>query len=210
MSFMTSIIEALNNISAWFYHIYLDAFYAGWPLSLIASWFYSLAVAANNLAWGFYNFSNWVSDVASKVANILSWDFIWSKIKEYAQPLFNILQSLSSWWNSIWSVVGTWWTAIQTNVKEWIATATQGLAGLLAAWDTFWTTIFPTLVNFDWLETWWNSRLLGIQSLIDSTIKTWFPFYDDLSRLWGNIRDFFTDPLQWLYNQLDHFFERFW
>ena len=75
---------------------------------------------------------------------------------------------------------------------------TANFTNLKAAWDTFWTVTFPTLVSWAWLTTWWNSRLEDIQGLINSA----FTIREGLWTGWQDWRDkvveFFTDPLEWL------------
>lgn len=118
------------------------------------------------------------------------------------------------WFLSRWAwfitTINEWWGTVSTTVEGWIATATEGLSALKVAWDNFWVVTFPTLLDWFKLENWWSTRLFGIDKLINDTIKIWFPFYDELVSLWNEIKEFFVDPVEYVYNQLDEFFERFW
>ena len=53
-------------------------------------------------------------------------------------------------------------------------------------------------------------EIKDVDGLIHSMLMEWLPFYDTLCEIWQDIRDFFADPLGWVYNKLDEFFERFW
>lgn len=39
---------------------------------------------------------------------------------------------------------------------------------------------------------------IDLDGVILSWLKTWFPFYDDLVKIWGDMLEFFTDPWEWL------------
>lgn len=228
MGFMASIINALNSVSDWFYSIYLEI--NGWvyPFWQAADFFYQLCLLFNTLAWKFYDFSNWVSDIAGKVVNILNWDTIWSYILSYVPNLVAIRDWFYSWWSNVTSVITGWWSATMVEVLGWIAIAVQPFNSLLAAWanfwnslwpqltasfnslksawDNFWLVTLPSLVSFSWLTTWWESKLLDVQGLINSTLKTYFPFYDDLVRLWSDIAEFFTNPVGYIWKRFTDWF----
>ena len=61
------------------------------------------------------------------------------------------------------------------------------IGGLRSLWDNFVTTTLPGLA------TW-----AGVGSLVESTLKEWLPFYDDLRRLWTSIAEFIVDPWGYL------------
>ena len=199
MGFMSLIIEALNSVSSWFYGLYLDCYYAGWPLSAIASWFYSLCTVFNNLAWQFYYFSVWVSDVASKVQNILTSEGVLGLLKwwfPWLEKAGEWLPSLRNDWNNFWTITWPQWTTKLDTVK--------------ANWDYFWSITFPTLVSFTWLTTWWSSRLTDIQNLINSAFLIRQSFWEGWQDWRGKVTEFFTDPEEWLYKAADRIIERFW
>lgn len=232
MNFMGRIIDALNFISQYFYELYLDCHYAGFPLDIIAYWFYWLSTFFSDLAWAFYDFSGWVNDVATKIVEILSWSTIWSYILTYVPNLEAIRDWFYYWWDYVWGVIADWWSTTYLTVQGWIDIATEGLDALKidwsnfwnitfpewtgkldnlkASWDFFWTETLPTLVSFSWLITWWDERLLDVQNLINSA----FVIRDDFWRGWQDLRDdvteFFTDPEDWLYKAFDRIIERFW
>lgn len=205
-----TIVEAFESIANTMLEVYETTKGWIWPFQLISNPFYWLYTFFHTLASLFGQFLDWVTALADQIKNVLSWESIKNLILSWLPGLDSLIAWFSDWKNKVWGAVEFWWEEISTTVLGWIDAAVEGLSDLKAAWDNFWTVTFPTLVSFDWLATWWGSQLPGIQSLIYSTLKTWFPFYDELASLWGEIRAFFADPLQWVYNKLDEFFERFW
>ncbi len=228
MSFMWLIINALNSVSSWFYEIYLEVNGWVWPFYLAADFFYQLHGLFNTLAWRFYDFSNWVNEVASKISQILNWDNIWSFILSYVPNLTQVRDWFYSWWNNVTSVISTWWSSTQYTVLGWIFVAVQPFNTVLDAWnnfwnytwpdwssrfntlksafDNFWSYNFPNLVNFSWLWSWWNGRLTDVQWLMNSTLRAWFPFYNDLAQLWGTIALFFTNPVEFIWQRFVDWF----
>jgi len=232
MSFLNDIIGWLGDASGYFYGIYLDVYYWIAPFNAIAPIFFSLHSIFASLSWGFYYFNQWVDSAQAQLANILSWSTIVSYIKAWLPGLENAVNWFLNAWNNVLAAIGDWWGATQPTVQGWIDSAKQflqtqinslsnWLAGLeadvqellgqlpslgeiLAWFGDWWANILTRI------EAWWDEKLLGINSLIESTLRAWFPFYDELAELWSDIRLFFTDPLQWLYDRLDAFFERFW
>ncbi|KKL86587.1 hypothetical protein LCGC14_1943220 [marine sediment metagenome] len=130
-------------------------------------------------------------------------------------------------WN-VWDIVTAWWSSTILTVQGWIDTAIAGgqtlinqvassLATLQSTWDNFWTLTWPALVaDLGGLRSSWDNFLVnilptlasasGVQSLINSTLTTWLPFYDDLVNLWGEIALFFTNPLDYLAARLESWF----
>jgi len=232
MAFMQWIINRLVDISEFFYDLMLEVWdwpVFGYPVGLL---FYSIHSIFANLAWDFVDFDDWLEWALDEIRDILSWGNIQSLIRGWLDGIEDLINWFADWWYWIRQEVDQWWSAVSVTVLGLIDIAVQGLSDLREAWDNFWNVllpainsqlqlftanwvnfwvnIFPTLVSFTWLETWWNDRLLEVDSLIDSTLRDWFPFYDDLVGLWDDIKAFFTDPLQWAYDKLDEWFERFW
>ncbi len=170
----------------------------------------------------------WVNDIQTKIGNFLSWDIIWSYILSYVPNITSLNSWFSSWWSNVTSVIASWWSATSATVQGWIAIAVSPFNSMLTAWSNFWSSLwpqltsafnslqsawsnfwlvtFPNLVNFSWLTTWWNSQLLGINALIESRLKEWFPFYDDLARLWGDIAEFVSNPVEYIWHRFTDWF----
>lgn len=232
MWFMNWIVDRLNAVSGFFYELYYDCYYVGWPLDVVGYWCYYLADAFSDLAWDFSDFGTWVNDVAAKVADMLSWTTVWSNIVSIIPNLETIRDWFYSWWLNVYGVVTDWWAATSWTVQAWIDQAGENimllvnqveasLVDLRASWDDFWTITWPAmLLDLGSLRSAWENFLAstlpdlatwsGVGDLVESTLRSWFPFYDDLIALWGDIKAFFTDPEDWLYKSVDRIVERFW
>ncbi|MBA7693216.1 hypothetical protein ES703_101792 [subsurface metagenome] len=194
MWFINNIVTYCNRISDYFYSVYLEVI--GWiyPFWYIARFFYYLCDLFNNLAWAFYSFAQWAYDVESII---------------------------NSWWSSAQYTVLSW----IEDAKQWAGAQIDSLRStinyILAWWDEFKPKIPSIDEILSWFTDWWGKTLaniiswgaltgIQISTLIDSKIKDWLPFYDELAALWGDIKLFFTDPLQWAYDRGEEFFDRFW
>ncbi len=232
MSFMTWIVNWLDYIGDFFYELYLDCYYAGFPLDILDTWFYAISGYFYNLAQNFYYFNEWVDDTAAKVVNILSYDNIYSHFKGFFDAAINAWDwVVDSFWN-VWDIADDWWSSKRSTVQGWIAIAVEGLDNLKVAWsnfwnitlpellsnlnslraewDNFWTQTFPTLINISWLTTWWDSKLADIQSLMDSAFLLRSSFWEGWQDWRDKVTEFITDPEQWFYDRLEEIFERFW
>ncbi|KKK66018.1 hypothetical protein LCGC14_2968300, partial [marine sediment metagenome] len=77
---------------------------------------------------------------------------------------------------------------------------------LRASWDNFWVTIYPGLVSFAWLTTWWNERLADVAGLIDSAFTIREGLWDGWQDVRGAVLEFFSDPLEWLWSKFTDWF----
>ncbi|NVM22278.1 MAG: hypothetical protein HWN68_10925 [Desulfobacterales bacterium] len=229
---MEWIIDLVFDIAKFFYLLYHET--RDWisPFDAVADFFYDIYEAFWDLLDPLQELNVWLENAADELEDILSWSNIRSLIRGWLDGIEDALEWWYSWWSNVFAVVEGWWDTVIPTIQGWIAIATEGFDELVEAWDTFWHELWPelvdrlenlrgswnffvtqvlnTLVSFDWLETWWNSRLVDITELINSKLTEWLPFYDDLVSLWEGIKEFFSDPLQWLYNKMDEWFERFW
>lgn len=232
MPFLQSIIGWFQDASNYFYNLYLDVFYWIIPFNAIAPFFYSLCLVFNGLAWQFQAFNYWVSNVQKILANILSWATVQSYIRSWLSGIENVIAWFSNWWSNVWNEIGDWWSTTYPVVQGWINSAKQLLQTQINSFSSWLASLqadvqellaaLPSLDEIlawfgNWwgnilsrIEAWWNEKLLGVNRLIESTLRAWFPFYDELAGLWNDIKLFFTDPLEWLYTKMDEFFERFW
>lgn len=202
------------------------------PFGWFGDRFLDVYLALTDLHYALYELALWFEDLEERVAAVITE----STIFQLLQKWLNYAEDAWSWvLNSvqyIGSVVNDWWLSIIPTVQGWIAIAVEGFDNLKVAWDSFWavtwpewtsniselrslwdnfwTDNFPTLLTFDWLGIWWDSRLQEIDTLIGNTIKDWLPFYDDLVELWDGIVEFFVDPWAWLYDRLEDFMDRYW
>lgn len=195
-------------------------------------WFHDRLYDAADLLWNLLtpiaHFGDLLDDWAERIKDILSWENIVAMILLWIPNLEDIRDWFLEVISNILAIVNSWWEAVSVIVQGWIAALGEALqalidnlatllANLQAAWDDFKTRI-PTIDEIilwwsDWwaqilipLTTWWNERLAEVNTLINDTIKTWFPFYDELVSLWSEITEFFTSPLDFL---LDRFADWF-
>lgn len=232
MWFLTGIINWLDSASDYLHDAYLTV--NGWvyPFSALSTPLYYLYRAFHYLAYYFSHFNDWVVAATQKLSKILSWTIIRSYILSWLPSL----EAISNWFTIKWrwlrQEIEAWWFSVKPAIQSWIVIATQGLdtlriawANFLAtiwqqleyafnklkvAWDNFWTVIFPNLVSFQWLNIWWQSKLMEIDSLIDSKLKTWFPFYNDLVEILDEIKQFFASPIDWIGNKFMDWLEERW
>lgn len=232
LGWIAVLVDFFSNASSYFYDLYLEAYDApyipyafAWPLYLMSDLF-------ADISWAFYDFYYWAYDVVDRLGDILSWSTIYGYITSYWPNLNSALSWFSNWYNNVINAVEDFFNDAQGTIQQWINSAVDlalaawdwlidGFNTLQIAWDNFKSKI-PTIDELiDWFSNWWGNVLSTLRSwgmlaaneirdLIDSKISEWFPFYDNLVSLWGEIQDFIADPLQYAYDKLDEWFERFW
>jgi len=210
MSFMVWIIEELERAEEFFYDAYQEV--KGWiyPFYLLKYPLYGLYGVFLWLVEGFYEFYQWLNWAADQIDEILSWTNIRTLIRGWLSGIEIALVWFRSWSTFVGDYIADWWSGILPYILTYIDNAVEGLADFAATWDNFWNNIFPTLVTFGWLDPWWQSRLLEINALIGSWLASFQPFWEGWQEIREEVQSFFADPLQWAYDKLDEFFERFW
>jgi len=210
MVFITWLINGCISVSNFFWHIYLEVKDWIFPFHYIAAPFELTANAFMGLAEAFVYMSYWVDDVASKVSNILSFENIASYFSAIFDAALTASNWIANWWSNVTQVIGDWWKITEAVVlswiditKEWasmlISQVNTWLGSLQEAWSNFTKSILPTLAS-------WT----GVSGLINSTLIEWFPFYKTLWEIWEEIVKFFADPMQYVWDRIEEFFDRFW
>ena len=229
---MIWIIEELIAIQEFFYDAYQEVKDWVWPFYLLKYPLYGLYGSFYWLEDGFYDFYQWLLWAEERLEETFSWPYIRSLISSWLYGIESALEWFGNWAYWVREEINEWWQPILLYVLGYIDLAVEGLANLVttwdyfwnvtwpglldelvilkATWDNFWSVTFPTLVNFDWLNIWWNSRLQEVDTLISSWLTSFSPFWEGWQEVRQELGDFFTDPLQWAYDKLDEFFERFW
>ena len=228
MVFMSSIIQACNSASSFFYSIYLEVYGWVYPFWLAATYFYSLSSLFADLAWYFYDFNTWVDSTANKLLEILNWN----TIKSYITSWFYYLGDLSTifyyFWTNVTNVINSWWLTVQATVKSWdeavksfLQSQINSLQGLLSqisvAWDAFKGKIPSIDIIISWFTNWWGNILakviawgaltaLQIGSLIDSAFTLRKDFWEGWQDIRTQVFDFFADPLGWLEGKFTNWF----
>lgn len=217
MTIIWFIIDILFNIGWWFWEAALnvhgiplvgDALY--WVLIRLATLFYHEddygGLVEDCIAYYVAELGNWIENIEKLAKKALNWDEIQDLIRDWLEDIELLIEWFTTWITNVVGVIDDWWLAATVTVKAWIKVVADDLDDLIEAWSDFWNNILPNLVNFTWLADWWNTKLTEISDLIESTIRTWFPFYDDLVRLWDSIMAFITDPLEWLWGKFSDWF----
>jgi len=206
MSFIDDIFSFVWDISDWFYQAYLTVQGWVWPFYLLGTPLYYLYYLSRRLLTPIAHFGDWVVDIVNKVSQILGPEGIISLLRTWLTYAENAWSWVSNAWASVTGIVGDWWAATTLTVQGWIDIAKQTLQGLInnltnlvgvlqTAWDNFRTLTLPNLISS-----------LDAAKLIDSTLKRWFPDYDDLVKLWANTKLFISSPLDWLWERFTDWF----
>lgn len=228
MVVMNWIITRLNNISSWFYELYIECYYAGWPLEILANLFNDLAWLFSDLAWNFSDFFSWLLTETARIDDILDFDTIWSNILLRVPELPEIAGWFSSWWDQVADVIDSWWSSTSQDVQDLIDAAVSGLESLRAAWldfwqniwpaaqllidnlqtswNDFWQYIYPDLVDFAWIGIWWDARIIEVQGLIDTAFTIRAPLWDGWPDWRDSVAEFFTDPIEWIWSRFTDWF----
>jgi len=210
MSFFNLIIYYFEQLRDLSLDIYEEV--KGWvfPFYYLASPFYWFYNAFKWIAERFVDFKAWTLDVWEKVSAILGeWD-IWSLLSQPIQWAMNAWDWVVDAFSNVWNIITDWWGTVSSTVLGWIEVAKQwlfdriedvkALANRTASdLSNFFTVTLPKLVGWGELD-----------SIIISTLRTWFPMYDSFCYWWDKVEEFIADPLDWIYKRLEEFFERFW
>jgi len=232
MWFVDYITQKCYDASGLFYSIYLKVYDWVYPFWLAATYFYSLSTLFNTLGNYFSYFSQWVGTTASKLLEILSYSNIYSYFKTYFDYATNAWSWVLNAWTNVTGIVNSWWASTSITVQSWIAAAQSFLQTQLNTVNTWLTTLQAAwnewkakIPSFDalwlWFTNWWNSVLtqiiawgaltaLQIQSLIDTALKTYAPFWEGWQDWKDSVIEFIQDPWQWLYDRVEDLFDRFW
>ena len=232
MWFIDNIVIYCNNISSFFYSIYLEVL--GWvfPFWLVASFFYNLSTTFSALAWQFYYFGLWVDATASKLLEILSWSTIQSYITDWFYLIGDLNTIFFYFWANVTDVINNWWSSTSLSVLDWINAfsaflqsqidvVNSWLTNLQLAWDSFKDKIPSLDLIISWFSNWWGYVLnlviawgaltaTQIQSLIDSAFTAYTPFWEGWLDWKDSLIEFIQDPWQWLYDRVEDLFDRFW
>ena len=210
MSFINWIIEKLSDIGMWFCDLAVESWDAFYIPNVIGNLFYDIHGFFVGLAWDFVDFNEWVDSTVDRLGDILSWSNIRSLIRQWLPDLEDVIDWWDRWWVWVGQEIDDWWDSVRYTVLDWIDDARDyawllvrnvenWLDNLQSSWDYFRVTTLPNLAD-------WS----GVDSLIDSWFRTFTPFWEGWQDVRTSVVEFISDPLGWLYNKLDEFFERFW
>lgn len=191
----SSLVSFLNR---WNFDVFTWKVYIGDVVENAVDWALSWINTTYNWATSAYN---WARDAWDRAGRF--WNDLTTWVNQELAPIWNRLQT---WWSDLYE----WWSGWLSYIKDLINHAREyaldRIKDLLSyvnkwvtAWDAFRIGVLPGL-----------ARTIDIRDAINSFQNSW----RDLFTFWANWRDqvinFFQDPLQWLYDRLEDFFERFW
>lgn len=232
MWFIDEIIERLDAVTDFF----LDAYYEvkDWvfPFYYLASPLYGMYVSFYYITYYFGNFNSWLAIVDNRIDDILNESNILNLLDWWLDTVVDNWNWIRNSWFNVSVIVNDWWLNNRYIVLGWIddaiditeslfASLSFRLSDLQSDWDNFAGKI-PSLDEvLSWFPNRWiefsnifnqffNERLTDIQNLIDTAFVTRQNFWNGWQEVYINMGSFFEDPLQWVNNKIDEFFERFW
>ena len=134
----------------------------------------------------------------------------WDKAVEVGKALWSdFLREISQVWDIIqtwWSDLGDWWSTKVTWIRDLIDAAQDWLRSLIddirsgldqlgVWWDNFTRDILPSLATrFD------------ITQAISAFMEQWKDLFEGWEAFKNSIVDFFSDPLEWLWDRFTDWF----
>lgn len=171
----------------------------------------------------------WHIDVGSTVENAIDWvldglNWVITHLKElgewweeFRQEVIDLFAEIPKWINVLWkwildfgdtlaSWIDNWWDAIYQKVKDWVTTAIDKVKDALGVikdtlteWvtkiESFFTTILPDL-----------AKKLDIVDLIKNAFEPWKDLLNFLSEIGGELAEFFTNPIEYLWQKFSDWF----
>lgn len=220
MRWVYSIFSLVWDISDWFRSAYQEVSGWVWPFHYLQHPLYGLYRVFWNLLTPIGHFGDWVYDVGKKVQDILTSEGILGLIKWWFPWLIPLGEWFAERWAWFTATLGDWWDTKKPIVQGWIDIATQGLNGLIVAWDNFWKITFPqwtdklevlgsdfgdfftqklpTLFDVSYAELWWRGKFSDVTDTINSAFTERESFWSGWQDFKDGIVLFFTDPLDWI------------
>ncbi len=210
MYFTDFIFRIVWEIADWFWWLYYESKDIPIVGSILSNIFYWIYKEIWNLLQPIAWIGDWMREVQDILYDVITLSFIQSLFK----PLWDYLLEIGYWFENIWThvynIIEVWWDSTEATVKLWINEAVESAVALPSDLLAFLTAFRITWSNFTTITLPNLADWTGINNLL----KTWFadytPFWEGWQDWKGQVIEFFTDPLEWLYNRLDDFFERFW
>ena len=190
--------ELVSFLNKWNFDVFTFRVYIGDVVENAIDWSLSWINAAWEWAVVAYNWAKAAWDKAISEAAAVA--------KSVGKDIKKIFDQIDAWGSEL----ADWWRTKKDDVKDWIGVARQFALDRIADVRTTAESVSASWSNFKRLT------LPGLASNLDVTdaIKGFQRTWRDLFTFWENWRDsivkFFEDPLQWLYDRVDEFFERFW
>lgn len=232
MTWLTNLVSYWAQLAGRWASIAGDIRAEWWAPSWLKSAFLSISSLVDGIYGAFFDFQYWLQALVNRVDPLVRWDQVGAWLSESLSQV----ATLWTWWldrrQFITWEVDTWWESVRWIVLGWIDAAAGGIADLRRSWESFsqyslpellanvnklsadWSNFtrvtLPGLASFQDLEGWYSGKAVDVRDLIESTIRSFFPFYDEIVGLWGEIREMFTDPEAYLLRKIETMLVRFW
>lgn len=228
MVFMDFIIGFLEDARDWLHEAYLEVSSWPTPFNFLATQLYYIYVAFYYLVEYFGIFNDWLEWAAAWIGEILDWDSIWDLILGVIPNLETIRDWFYDWASNVANIVRAWWEDTSETVLGWIDAAvaffqdiadawynfwnnlwpqfTRAFGDLASAWNYFWEIIFPSLVDFDWLTSWWAARLQDVGGLIDTAFSLRKSLWEGWQDLRDQVTEFIQDPAEFVWGKFVDWF----
>lgn len=222
------IVGIILNIATFFLGIYLEVKDWVFPFNLIAPFFLDIWFALVDIAVFVRALGDWIENIYVIIADFLTSGEIWDFFRQWFEWAEWAWNWVSDAFGNVWDIITSWWSTTQLTVIGWIDTAIagveallgvveSGLASLQTSWDDFWTITWPqwmsafTDLASAWDNFWVNifptlATWSGVSDLIETALKEWFPWYDDLVKIIDEVFAFFANPLDYLVDKLETWF----
>lgn len=169
-----------------------------WPLNTLYGFFIALSDIADGMFSGMLDFRTWLYALVDDLSEVFSWQSILDWLEDRVADINGVIAWIDAWETNVGYLVSKWWEHTGDTVKSWIATATQGLADMIAAWDDFVTVTLPTLFDLDYAEEWWLDKLVSVGQLISSAFVDRADLWAGWTDFRARVSEFFSTPFTWL------------
>lgn len=228
MWWVDDIFSLVWDISGFFRDAYLEVQGWIWPFYLLYWPLYLIYKAVWSLLTPIAHFSDWTRDVWNKVLEIFSIEQITAHFVTWINYAINAWDWVANAFLNVWLIINAWWSEIMYIILAWIDDAKlwfQALLNQANAWlaslQSYWDSIVGKIPSWDEVATWWKdwlgnvfaalirwgfATLLDVGSLIASAFLEREDFWAGWQDLRGNVTDFFTDPLEFLWTLFTDWF----
>ncbi|MBA7578925.1 hypothetical protein ES708_20791 [subsurface metagenome] len=219
------IIKALSTWLDWAEDAWYWVRYA-WNnvTAIIDEWWRSilpyLVTMVNDVkSWARTEINNAVENITQVVTNI--YDYSRTTINNITEYITEVITNIYDYSRTTINNITEYVTNVYNNVYDYTQTIINNITENVSNFITNINDYTQTTINnitetitqlIDWekvtlfLNDWRDNFLPDFDSLINSTLQLWFPFYDDLVELWNSIAEFFCDPLDWLKDRIEVWF----
>lgn len=183
------------------------ACYGTWPLPrLLGDWFYNTGSWFWDLYLGCLNLASWYQNLLYNISQFVRAIDIPGIMSSWINQLNNIWAWFSNWWGQVTGVINTWWSATWYSVTSYV----DMVVNSFRSWAD--SQLQSISTRLDSVRD--SMRLKADKEYVDTKVSGLLSSWADLFNFWGSFSGqvimFFVDPLDFIYNKLEDFFERYW